>query len=99
MGIDILPWPQLRSNLARNWHKYDYVELQGYMSCCMKVRWPWGKAILGRDEEDNLVIRKEYVDLFSRESGWGLTPEFINRYPELLEGIDIEVVTFHIALE
>ena len=99
VGLDLLPWPQLRSNLAENWHKYDYMELTGYLSCCMKVWWPWGQGILERDELDELQICQGFLDVFTKESGWGLTSEFIAKYPELLEGMDIEAVRFQIRVE
>ncbi|OQE21736.1 hypothetical protein PENSTE_c011G04302 [Penicillium steckii] len=98
VGIDLLPWPQLRSNLAENWHKYDYMELTSYLGCCMKVWWPWGQEILERDERDELQIRQEFFDVFTKEIGWGLTSEFIGRYPELLHGMDIESVRFQITV-
>lgn len=99
IGFDLLPWPQLRSSLALNWHKYDYAELVGYLSCCMKVRWPWGEEVLEPDEEDNMQIRPEFLDVFTSESGWGLTDEFISKYPELLQGMNIETLRFDITLE
>ncbi|KAH8422876.1 bZIP transcription factor [Aspergillus melleus] len=98
VGIDLLPWPQLRLNLAQNWHRYDYTELTSYLSCCMKVRWPWGQEILERDEFDELQIHQEFLDVFTKESGWGLTPEFISKYPELLEGMNAETLRFQITV-
>lgn len=56
VGLNIIPWPQLRLNLARDWHKYDYTDLTGYLSCCMKVRRPLGQGILVRHERDDLQI-------------------------------------------
>ncbi|PLB44236.1 hypothetical protein P170DRAFT_502878 [Aspergillus steynii IBT 23096] len=99
VGLDLLPWPQLRSNLAQTWHRYDYAELTGYLSCCMKVRWPWGEEILEPDEDDNMQIRRKFVDVFTCETGLGLTDEFISKFPELLEGMDIETLRFDITLE
>lgn len=97
-AVDMLLWPQLRVNLIKNWDKYDFMELGGYMSCCTKVRWPWGEGMLERDADDNLQMRRDFFDVFTRESGWGLTPEFIDRYPGLLEGMDIEALRFQMPL-
>lgn len=93
-AFDLLVWPQLRRNLIKKWHLYDYFELFGYLSCCARIRWPFGEPILERDTDDNLQIRQEFLDTVTRESGWGLTTEFIDKYPELLEGMDVEAVTF-----
>ncbi|KAE8345553.1 hypothetical protein BDV24DRAFT_148140 [Aspergillus arachidicola] len=93
-AIDLFVFPQIRINLIKNWDKYDFTEVFDYMSCCQKVRWPWGEDILERDGQDNLRIRREFFDVFTRESGWGLTPEFVEKYPGLLKGMDVEAVCF-----
>ncbi|RHZ65703.1 bZIP transcription factor [Aspergillus thermomutatus] len=97
-SLDMVIWPQLRVNIIRNWTKYDFAELTGYMSCCTKVRWPWGKDMLERDADDNLQIREEFFEVFTRESGWGLTSEFIDKYPELMEGLDVDALRFRMIL-
>ncbi|KAB8252682.1 hypothetical protein BDV35DRAFT_404372 [Aspergillus flavus] len=76
-AIDLFVFPQIRINLIKSWDKYDFTEVVDHMSCCQKVRWPWGEDILERDGQDNLHIRREFLDVFTRESGWGLTPEFV----------------------
>ncbi|EYE92317.1 bZIP transcription factor [Aspergillus ruber CBS 135680] len=97
-ALDLMPWPQLRTNLIKNWTKFDFVEFAGYASCCIKVRWPWGEDVLERDEEDRFQVRLEFMEVFMRESGWGLTTEFIQRYPEFVEGMDVENVRFRFEL-
>lgn len=97
-ALGLIIWPQMRANLIRNWTRYDFVEFAGYASCCVKVRWPWGKDVLERDADDNLRVRSEFLDVFTQESGWGVTGEFIEKYPELLEGMDVETVRFRFAL-
>lgn len=97
-SLDLMPWPQLRTNLIKNWTKFDFVEFAGYASCCIKVRWPWGEDVLERDEEDRFQVRREFMEVFTRESGWGLTTDFIQRYPEFVEGMDVENVRFRFEL-
>ncbi|KAK1143757.1 hypothetical protein N8T08_006158 [Aspergillus melleus] len=92
--IDLIVWPQLRLNMIDHWTRYDYCELIDYLCCCTKIRWPWGKDILERDAADNLTIRQDFFDVFTRADGWGLTTEFIEKYPELMEGMDVEAVRF-----
>lgn len=98
VALDMLVWPQMRVNLIRQWDRYDFAELMGFFSCCVKVRWPWGVDVLERDEDDNLRMKSEFMDVFFQESGWGLTTEFIEKYPEVFEGMDVEAVRFHMAL-
>lgn len=98
LTLDMLIWPQMRTNLVRLWEKYDFAELMGFFSCCVKVRWPWGVDVLERDEDDNLRMKSEFLEVVFQESGWGLTTEFIEKYPEILDGMDVEAVRFHMEL-
>ncbi|KAJ5872371.1 uncharacterized protein N7529_004724 [Penicillium soppii] len=94
--LDFLPWPRLRLNLIRRWHFYcsNREDLFGMFACCTKIRWPWGEDILERDDRNELRIKKRFFDTFMSQSGWGLTPEFIRRYPDLVEGMDIREIEF-----
>ncbi|KAJ5951248.1 uncharacterized protein N7479_009661 [Penicillium vulpinum] len=96
--LDFLPWPRIRLNLIRRWHLYskDRDALFGFMACCVKIRWPWNETILERDERNELCIKKAFYDMFMSESGWGLTPEFIRRYPDLVEGMDISQIVIEL---
>ncbi|KAJ6142842.1 hypothetical protein N7471_002295 [Penicillium samsonianum] len=92
--LDFMPWPRLRLNLIRRWHLYSKHrdDLFGFMACCVKIRWPWNETILERNERNELCINKAFYEVFMSESGWGLTPEFIRRYPDLVEGMDINQI-------
>lgn len=65
-------------------------------ACCAKIRWPWGEDILERNGENELVIKEEFYKTFLSESGWGLTAEFIGRYPDLMSGIDANSLVFKV---
>lgn len=97
-GLDMIIWPQIRNNMIKNWDKYDLIEWTDYVSCCMKVRWPWNKPMLERDADDQLQLRSDFREVFMNVDGWGLTAEFIDRYPELLEGMDVNALRFEITL-
>lgn len=96
-GIDMIVWPQMRVNMIRNWGKIDLLEVFDFLAACMKVRWPWNKDMLERDADDNLQLREDFKQIYSKEDGWGLTAEFIDRYPMLLEGMDAEALRFEIT--
>lgn len=99
--LDFLPWPRMRLNLIKRWHLYadDRDDLFGMFACCVKIRWPWGEEILERDDQNELHIKKGFLDTFMSDRGWGLTPEFIRRYPDLLEGIDISQIVYELSWE
>jgi hypothetical protein len=96
--LDFLPWPRIRLNMIRRWHVYgkDRDYLFGLLACCVKLRWPWNEKILERNERNELCIKKAFYDLFTSESGWGLTPDFIRRYPDLVEGMDINQIVIEL---
>lgn len=94
--IDLVVFPQLRVNLVTKQHLYNLNEVLGMLSCCIKVRWPWGKCILTPGDDANLYISPEFYDTFMQLDGWGLTPEFISKHPELLDKIDIESVCYQV---
>lgn len=97
--LDFLPWPRLRLNIIRRWHVYcnSRDDLFGMFACCVKIRWPWGEDILERDDTNELRIKKRFYDTFMNQNGWGLTPEFITRYPDLVEGMDIRELVFELV--
>jgi hypothetical protein len=97
--LDLLPWPKVRLNLIHRWHFYcnDRDDLFGMFACCTKIRWPWGEGILERNDENELCIKPTFYETFMSESGWGLTPEFIDRYPDLVAGIDISSLVFEVV--
>lgn len=97
-GIDMIMWPQMRANMIKYWDRFDTHELIAYLCCCMKVRWPWGAEMLERDVDDNVQIKGDFKQIFLREDGWGLTAEFIDKFPEVVEGMDIEALRFGICL-
>ncbi|KAB8209441.1 hypothetical protein BDV34DRAFT_25446 [Aspergillus parasiticus] len=95
MVLDNIPWPQVRLNLIRHWDMFCDMrdDLFGLFSCCVKVRWPWGESILERNSDNELCIKEKFFETFMSETGWGLTPEFMQRYPQLLAGVDLGAIT------
>ncbi|OAL38852.1 hypothetical protein AYO20_02058 [Fonsecaea nubica] len=94
VNLDMILWPALRLNLIRMADMAQLPNIFDMMSCCLKVRWPWGQEILESSENDGLKMRDEFYKVFSRVEGWGLTPEFINAYPNLLDGLSVDSVTY-----
>ncbi|CAG7984817.1 unnamed protein product [Penicillium salamii] len=96
--LDFLPWPRMRLNLIRHWHVYsdNRDDLFGMFACCVKIRWPWGEDILERDDQNELRIKKNFCETFMKLEGWGLTPEFTAKYPDLVEGMDLREITFEL---
>ncbi|PYH87472.1 hypothetical protein BO71DRAFT_414830, partial [Aspergillus ellipticus CBS 707.79] len=89
-ALDLIAWPDIRVNLIREWPVYarQRDDLFGIMACCMKVRWPWGRSILERDEGNELVMRSEFYETIMEVEGWGITKEFLRCYPSVLVGVD-----------
>ncbi|KAF7594632.1 hypothetical protein BBP40_008722 [Aspergillus hancockii] len=92
MGVPFLLWPQLKVKLAQNWSKYNFAEIMECMARSSKVRWSPSKDYLERDCHDNIQVMREFYETFTNPYGWGLTSKFITKYPELMEGLDVEAV-------
>ncbi|KNG89444.1 hypothetical protein ANOM_003165 [Aspergillus nomiae NRRL 13137] len=99
MVLDNIPWPQLRVNLIRHWDVLRDIrdDVFGLFSCCVKIRWPWGEGILERNSDNELCIKEKFFETFMSEAGWGLTPEFMQRYPQLLAGVDLGAIAYELV--
>ncbi|KAJ5108274.1 hypothetical protein N7456_004949 [Penicillium angulare] len=99
LALSWIPWPKVRLNVIRQWqiYKMDQESLFGLLSCCVKIRWPWGVKILERDSRNELCIKPAFLELFMKEEGWGVTPEFISRFPQLMTGVDVSSIVFTIS--
>ncbi|KAJ5239855.1 hypothetical protein N7468_004474 [Penicillium chermesinum] len=86
--LDHIIWPRLRRNMMQFCPKDKMLDVVSLLSCCLKVRWKWGESILVRDENDDLQIRPSFFDNFMTAEGWGLTSEFTNTHPDLVDGMD-----------
>lgn len=97
-SLDAIPWPRVRQNLIHRWHIYrdKRDEFFGLLACCIKLRWPWGVDILERNAENELCMKPAFYETFMSLDGWGLTPEFISQYPDLLTGMDVSSVVFEV---
>ncbi|KAK3502436.1 hypothetical protein B0T13DRAFT_445762 [Neurospora crassa] len=95
--IDLLWFPGLRANMINKQHQYDLADAFALLTCCAKVRWPWGKNFLEPGEDGQFRMVPEFYDTFTRIEGWGLTDELMMRYPAIVDGLDIESICFRIA--
>ena len=93
---DLIAWPQMRLNLLAKRDGTSTTDVIALMSCCIKVRWPWGEPVLDRGPDNELRIREDFKQVFMSEQGWGVTPEFAERHPELLEGLDLNSIAIDI---
>lgn len=94
-----VPWPKIRSNMIHQWHLHDMDRdsLFGMLACCVKIRWPWGVKILERTDDNELRMKPAFYEIFMKEDGWGITPEFMERFPELMTGVDVDSIIFKIS--
>lgn len=86
--IDFLFWPKLRANIVKHPGVYDNLDVVGMTTCCLKVRWPWNAPYLEPDDDNQFVLKPEFYNTITTLDGWGLTKEFLDRFPLLVEGLD-----------
>ncbi|KAI1387747.1 uncharacterized protein F4822DRAFT_291513 [Hypoxylon trugodes] len=95
--IDFMVWPALRTNFIKNQSAYDREEFIGLWTCCLKVRWAWNKRFLEPDDNGELVFSTDFYNTFTKPEGWGLTRDFLTRYPSLFIGLDIQSIHYEFA--
>ncbi|KAL7627062.1 hypothetical protein AAE478_003838 [Parahypoxylon ruwenzoriense] len=93
--VDFIMWPALRANMIKN--QCDHEAVAGMLTCCLKVRWPWNKPCLEPADDGQLLFRTDFYDTFTRLAGWGLTSEFLNKYPSLVDGLDTASIHFEVC--
>ncbi|KAI0457257.1 hypothetical protein F5B21DRAFT_464835 [Xylaria acuta] len=93
--IDYVVWPRLRINLIKTRHIYDPRDVLGMFTCCMKVRWPWNETYLEPGDDGEFVLRAGFREAFMRLEGWGLTKEFLDRFPLLAQDLDITSILYN----
>ncbi len=95
--VGLLCWPSLRANLINMQHRYDLDDAFALFTCCVRVRWPWGKNFLEPGEDGQFRILPEFYETFTSIDGWGLTDELMMRYPVIVDGLDIESIRVQVA--
>ncbi|KAI1118052.1 hypothetical protein F5Y14DRAFT_296193 [Nemania sp. NC0429] len=93
--VDYVVWPRLRINLIKTLHVYDPRDVMGMLSCCMKVRWPWNETFLEPGENGEYVLRASFRETFLRLDGWGITREFLERFPLLAQDLDVNSILYN----
>ncbi|XXH01732.1 hypothetical protein Hte_008093 [Hypoxylon texense] len=48
---------------------------------------PFGELVLEPADDGRLRVRTDFYDAFTQLGGWGLTKEFLDKYPALVEGL------------
>ncbi|KAE8420687.1 hypothetical protein BDV36DRAFT_249332 [Aspergillus pseudocaelatus] len=89
-------WPQLRVNVLEHWDTIDILELYRYAISACRVRWPSSQSIWDWDDDDNMFVKPEFFQTFMDRSGWGFTSVFIDKYPQLMKGMDVEHIRYDI---
>lgn len=94
--LDVLLWEKLRVNIIKHQNKYDITQVLRILGSSLRVKWHRGDSIVESNGDDGLIVRCEFLERFMDEDGWGLSSEFIARYPELLEGLDIQKIVYDV---
>ncbi|KAI1123502.1 hypothetical protein F5Y10DRAFT_251675 [Nemania abortiva] len=93
--VDYVVWPRLRINIIKTQHIYDPRDVMGMLSCCMKVRWPWNETVLEPGDNGEFVFKVSFRETFTKLEGWGITQEFLDRFPLLAQDLDVSSVLYN----
>ncbi|GAB1200990.1 hypothetical protein APSETT444_010374 [Aspergillus pseudonomiae] len=89
--LPLLPSPfDLLHGSRRNWLADQINRL------LRRVRWPSSVSIWDWDDDENMFVKPEFFETFLDRSGWGLTSVFIDKYPELVKGMDVEGLRYDV---
>ncbi len=92
--MDIMLWQRLRANSIAKSGGHDMDNVIRMLASCLRVRWPSGEDLLELGDDGQVHMRQEFFDVITRVEGWGLTPEFIQAFPELVDGLDIFSIVY-----
>ncbi|KAE8372493.1 hypothetical protein BDV26DRAFT_301868 [Aspergillus bertholletiae] len=90
-------WPQLRVNLAEHGAPISILELYRYAVCSCRVRWSSTESIWEWDDDENMFMKPAFFQTFMNRSGWGLSSVFINEFPQLFRGMDVENIRYDLS--
>ncbi|KAI0116321.1 hypothetical protein GGR51DRAFT_501018 [Nemania sp. FL0031] len=93
--VDYVVWPSLRINMIKTQHIYDPRDIMGMLSCCMKVRWPWNENVLEPGDDGEFGFKVSFRETFMKLEGWGMTKEFLDRFPLLAQDLDINSILYN----
>lgn len=95
--IDFVHWPQLRANIIRYGSMESPQDVLGMFLCCVKLRWPWGQNFLEPEPDGTLKMRQDFFETFTSLDGWGLTDDFVHKFPALGQGLDMDAMRYRIC--
>lgn len=95
--IDFVHWPELRARMIQHAAVYNPQDVLGMYLCCVKLRWPWGQNFLEPKDDGTLRMRQDYLETITSLDGWGLTDDFIQRFPLLTQGLNLSAMRFRLV--
>lgn len=95
--VDFVHWPELRARMIQHVGVYNPQDVLGMFLCCVKLRWPWGQNFLEPEENGTLKMRQDFFDTITSLDGWGLTDDFIQRFPLLVQGLNFSAMRYRVC--
>ncbi|CAN8104072.1 unnamed protein product [Discula destructiva] len=95
--IDFIFWPKLRANMILCGTQENSQDILGMFLCCVKLRWPWGQNFLAPEQDGTLKMRQDFFETFTSLDGWGLTDDFVHKFPTLAQGMDMGSLRYRIG--
>lgn len=95
--VDFVHWPALRARMIRHAGVYNPQDVLGMYLCCVKLRWPWGQNFLEPEVDGTLRMRQDFLATITRLDGWGLTDDFLQRFPLLTQDLDVSAMRYRVC--
>jgi hypothetical protein len=81
-------WPGLRDQMALHCSKHNLESVFGLLSCTVRVRGFFNANFIKRENGGEPQVDEAFLERFTKMEGWGILERFWSEYPELVEGID-----------
>ncbi|KAH3957499.1 hypothetical protein HBI81_184210 [Parastagonospora nodorum] len=90
--FDFILWPRFRDNLIKHGAKFDLERLVGFLACTYRIRGCFNKEFICRVNDGDLQICPSFYEQISKIENWGILESFWHKYPDLVEGLDTNLM-------
>lgn len=92
LNFDLIPWPQLRDNLIRYSLRHDLESVLSLYCCSLRIK-DWGEMnFICRKNDEDPQFSDEFLRKITDISQWTLLETFWSEYPDLVQGLPLEIM-------
>jgi len=82
----------MRDNFIRHRSRYDLEHVIGLYCCALRLRDWFGRNFIHRENDGDPQVSKEFIRQIMDGSKWALLESFWIEFPDLVQGLDPDVM-------